>query len=66
MQENQPIVSQLSSKPISQEEPVKIQKSSNFLTILLSILLFISLTIAGYFAYQTQKLVKELQEFRNQ
>lgn len=37
-----------------------ITSQSNFLVILLSILLFISVLIAGFFAYQTQKLVKEL------
>lgn len=35
-------------------------KSNNFLVILLSVLLFLSVSIAGFFAYQTQKLVKEL------
>ena len=35
-------------------------KTNNFLVILLSVLLFISVSIAGFFAYQTQKLVKEL------
>jgi len=37
-----------------------VQKSSNFLIIFLSVLLFISVSIAGFFAYQTQKLAKEL------
>jgi len=35
-------------------------KQPNFLITLLSILLLISCLIAGFFAYQTQKLVKEL------
>lgn len=35
-------------------------KQSNFLVILLSVLLLLSVSIAGFFAYQTQKLVKEL------
>ena len=35
-------------------------KKSNFLTILLSILLFLAIVIAVFFAYQTQKLSKEL------
>lgn len=39
---------------------------SSFLVILLSILLLLSVTIAGFFAYQTQKLVKELQGIRNE
>jgi len=41
-------------------------KANNFLVILLSILLFIALVIAGFFAYQTQNLVKELQGIRNE
>jgi hypothetical protein len=35
-------------------------KKSNFLVILLSILLFISVVIAGFFVLQTQKLTEEL------
>lgn len=35
-------------------------KQNNFLVILLSVLLFLSVSIAGFFAYQTQMLVKEL------
>ena len=42
--------------PILPEQP----KQSNFLTVLLSVLLLLSVSIAGFFAYQTQKLVKEL------
>lgn len=41
------------------------QKQSNFLVTLLSNLLIISCLIAGFFAYQTQKLVKELQGVRS-
>ena len=40
-------------------EPVVV-KQNNFLIILLSILLLLSVSIAGFFAYQTQILVKEL------
>ncbi len=40
-------------------EPVVI-KQNNFLVILLSILLLLSVSIAGFFAYQTQKLANEL------
>lgn len=43
-----------------------IPKQSNFLIILLSILLIISCLIAGFFAWQTQKLVKELTAYRLQ
>ncbi len=48
--EVQPVLSDNSQQP----------KSNNFLVILLSILLFISVAIAGFFSFQTQKLVKEL------
>ncbi len=41
-------------------------KKSNFLIILLSVLLFISLAIAGFFAFQTQRLVSELTTLRTQ
>lgn len=40
-------------------------KTNSFLVILLSILLFISVSIAGFFAYQTQKLVRELTALKN-
>ena len=44
-------------------------KFNNFLVILLSVLLFLSVLIAGFFAYQTQRLVAELrmknEELRN-
>ncbi|HCR36420.1 hypothetical protein A2130_02145 [Candidatus Woesebacteria bacterium GWC2_33_12] len=48
------------------ESPQSVAKPNNFLIILLSTLLFISLVIAGFFAYQTQKLVLELQGIRNE
>lgn len=42
-------------------EPVQpVVKQSNFLVTLLSVLLLVSVFIAGFFAYQTQNLVKEL------
>ena len=41
-------------------EEVVLIKNNNFLIYLLSILLLISVLIAGFFAYQTQKLVKEI------
>jgi hypothetical protein len=41
-------------------------KANSLLIILLSILLLISCVIAGFFAYQTQKLAEQLLEFRNQ
>ena len=40
-------------------------KGGNFLTVLLSILLIIASLIAGLFAYQTQKLVKEITKLQN-
>lgn len=47
------------------ETQVKQPKQNNFIIILLSILLLISVFIAGFFAFQTQKLVKELQIIRS-
>jgi len=41
-------------------------KKNNFLVILLSTLLLVACVITGFFAYQTQKLAKELSEFKNQ
>ena len=35
-------------------------KNNNFIVTLLSVLLLISVFIAGFFAYQTQNLVKEI------
>ena len=43
---------------VSGEQPVA--KSNGFLISLLSILLLLAVLIAGFFAYQTQRLVKEL------
>lgn len=43
-----------------------LQKKSNFIVILLSSLLIISILIAGFFAFQNQKLVKELKLLRIQ
>lgn len=60
MQEANPIQA-VPTTPQTIVQPSK----SNFLTILLSVLLVISVSISGFFAYQTQKLVKELQEIRN-
>lgn len=60
MQENNPIPTPETTTPIAVEQP----KQSNFLTVLLSILLIISISIAGFFAYQTQKLVGELDKIQ--
>ncbi len=43
-----------------------IQKQSSFLVILLSVLLLLSVLIAGFFAYQTQKLVAELRIMKDE
>lgn len=56
MQENNPVPMQEVATPVVVEQP----KQSNFLVTLLSVLLLFSISIAGFFAYQTQKLVKEL------
>lgn len=65
MQENYPVNQEArvveNSSP-SFEQP----KQNNFLTVLLSILLLISISIAGFFAYQTQKLVKEVRVLNEQ
>lgn len=60
MQENQTPVFPVVTPQVVVEQP----KQSNFLVILLSILLLLSVAIAGFFAYQTQKLVKELTMLR--
>lgn len=52
---------------LSQNEPILPEKPKkfNFLIILLSVLLFISTSIAVFFAYQTQTLAKELTTLKN-
>jgi len=51
--------------PVTVSNPLRGHSSpSTFLITLLSILLIISCLIAGFFAYQTQKLVKELTAMR--
>ena len=52
---NQPIV----------ETPQTASKKNNFLVSLLSILLLLACIIAGFFAYQTQNLVKEITKIKN-
>lgn len=68
MQENQ--ISQIPTVDSPQTTVIQTvdekPKKNNFLVILLSILLVLSLAIAGFFAYQTQKLAKELSGFKNQ
>ncbi len=62
MQENNLVPTPVVTSQVAVEQP----KQSNFLAILLSILLFISVVIAGFFAFQTQKLVKELTVLKNE
>jgi hypothetical protein len=65
MQENQTTsdsVPTVTTVPTNDQQP----KQSNFLVILLSFLLITSLAIAGFFAFQTQKLVKELTLLRTE
>lgn len=54
--------------PVSnqQSETLNQKPQSSFLTILLSTLLIIACVIAGFFAWQTQNLVKELQMISNE
>lgn len=67
-QVSQTVNSEPSTVSGANPEPQQIQsaiqqtnpKQSNFLVTLLSVLLLISVVIAGFFAYQTQNLVKEL------
>lgn len=68
----EPIISsQQSTKTQTKDEVSPVQligsrpKSNNFLVWLLSILLFVSLSITAFFAFQTQKLVKELTVLKN-
>ncbi len=73
MQENQTTTTETQSSsdsvvapaavPAIDQQPKtnEIQLRYSFLVILLSVLLFISVSVAGFFAFQTQKLVKELQ-----
>lgn len=58
MQENNPMP--VATPQVVTEQP----KPNNFLVILLSVLLIISVAISGFFAFQTQKLVKELTGLR--
>jgi len=69
MQENLPVsntptihpeISTSASQPVY-EKP----KTNNFLIGLLSVLLILTTLMVGYFAYQTQQLVKELQMMGN-
>lgn len=62
MQENIQVPTPEITPQIVTEQP----KQSNFLTILLSVLLTISVIVSGFFAYQTQKLVKELTLLRTE
>lgn len=57
-QTQQPKVTQSFSNSVTQSEQQP--KQPNFLVVLLSVLLFISISIAGFFAYQTQQLSEEL------
>lgn len=68
----EPIISsQQSTKTQTKDEVSPVQligsrpKSNNFLVWLLSILLFVSLSITAFFAYQTQKLINDLTELKN-
>lgn len=66
MQESKIPTEQLSNS-VNQTVASVEQRSNkpNFLTIILSALLFISLAISGFFAFQNQKLVKELALLKN-
>lgn len=51
---------------ITPQVKIEQSKKTNFLVILLSTLLIISVVISGFFAFQTQKLVKELTLLRTE
>lgn len=51
---------------VTPQVAVEQPKQSNFLIVLLSVLLTIAILSTGFFAYQTQKLVKELTLLRTQ
>lgn len=48
------------------DQSVSTPKNGNFLTILLSVLLLVSVGAAGFFAYQVQNLKKQLNELQTQ
>ena len=56
---------EISNQPIV-ETPQIANKKNNFLISLLSILLLLACIIAGFFAYQTQKLVSEITKIKIQ
>jgi len=62
MQENNIISTPETTTLVAVEQ----RKQSIFLIILLSVLLIVSISIAAFFAYQTQKLVKELTTLKEQ
>ena len=70
MQENvalqSTVISEQSMVPEQKTPPTVDRSQSSFLVILLSILLIISVSIAGFFAFQTQKLVKELNALKSE
>jgi len=57
-----PIIQPVISSAPTADKP----KQSNFLVVLLSILLFASVSISGFFAFQTQKLVNELNVLKSE
>lgn len=62
MEQYQTPIAPVVTPQIAIEQP----KQSNFIVILLSVLLFIYVSIAGFFTFQTQKLVKELTLLRTE
>jgi len=67
MEQESPLTVNSQPSTVEQKTPTTVHGSSNsFLATLLSILLLISCVIAGFFAWQTQNLVKELTVYRQQ
>lgn len=61
-EDNSSPVVPVATSPVVIEQP----KQNNFIVILLSVLLLFAVSIAGFFGFQTQKLVKELTLLRSE
>lgn len=66
MENQTPVAPEVQSTVNSEQSTVEQKTPNTFLVVLLSVLLFISVSIAGFFAYQTQKLVAEVTGYREQ
>jgi len=55
----------LPTQPVQPVQPTQSIKSNNSLVIILSVLLLVAVSIAGFFALQTQKLTKQLAQYQS-